>query len=73
MYITLSTAIITVRESTVIKVPKSSCDDENYKFPDNTEQAESASRYQSSPGTTMQPNPAFGLAQSANEIYDNVN
>ena len=64
--------LITDREST-IKTPKSSCDDENYEFPDNMGQAASASRYQSKPGTTMQSNPAYGIPQSADAIYENVN
>ena len=64
--------LMTDGEST-IKLPKSSCDDENYEFPDNMEKAASASRYQSNPGTIMQSNPAYGIAQSADPIYENAN
>ena len=67
-----NSTLMTDRAST-IKVPQSSCDDENYEFPDNMEQTESATRYQKSPSTTMQPNPAYGVTQSTDVIYENVN
>ena len=70
--VSLHNTLMTDREST-IKTPKSSCDDENYEFPDNMGQTASTSRYQSNPGATMQSNPAYGITQSADVIYENVN
>ena len=69
-----SSRLVTDRVST-IKVHQSRCDDENYEFPDNMEQAEGATRYQRSPSTTLQPNPAYGITvpQSTEAIYENVN
>ena len=48
-----------------IKVPKSTCGDESHKFPDNLEQATDTSTYQNDP----QPNPAYRMSQSTDEIY----
>ena len=70
--VAFSSTLMTGRAST-IKVSQSSCDDENYEFPDNMEQTESATRYQKSPTTTMQANPAYEIPQSTEVIYENVN
>ena len=67
--VAFSSTLMTNRAST-IKVSQSSCDDENYKLTDNMEQAESETRYQKSPTTTMQANPTYGVPQST---YENVN
>ena len=56
----------------IIKVPQSNCDDESYVFPDNVEQATDMSTYQSDPNTSMQPNPAYRMAQSTDEMYEIV-
>ena len=54
------------------KVPKSSCDDESYEFPIDLEQATDKSTYQNDPTTSMQPNPAYRMSQSTDEIYEIV-
>ena len=70
--VALSNTLTTDGDS-IIKEPKSTCDDENYEFPDNLP-ATSANRYQSNPmNTSMQANPAYGMPQSSDEIYENIN
>ena len=61
--------LMTERDSTI----KSTCDDENYEFPENMQGAKNESRYQRNPIASIQPNPAYGLAQNTETIYENVN
>ena len=67
-----SRRLMTEGDST-IKVPKISCDDDTYEIPDNLEQATgNGSRYHTNPITIMQPNPAYGISLSSDEIYESV-
>ena len=67
-----SSTLVTDGDST-IKVPKINCGDDTYEIPDNLELATgNGSRYQTNPITIMQPNPAYGISLSSDEIYESV-
>jgi len=70
---TAMTAVSMPKEST-IKVPASSCNDENYEFPDNFVPPKNKARYASNPLTPMQPNPSYGIVQhnETNPVYENL-
>ena len=61
------------KEST-IKVPASSCNDENYEFPDNFVPPKNKARYASNPLTPMQANPSYGIVQhnETSPVYENL-
>ena len=75
---TVNTAAITAassKKATVTSIT-SSFDSENYEFPENFQQAEVTTRYQSNPIATLQVNPAYGLTQASKnseKIYENLN
>ena len=67
--VAITGSLMTERDTTI----KSTCDDENYGFPENMKGAKNESRYQRNPIASIQPNPAYGLAQNTETIYEKVN
>ena len=57
--VTSNGTLVTDEEHSTIKVPKSSCDDESYEFPDNFEQETNECSYQNDPNASMQPTPVY--------------
>ena len=60
------------RDST-IKGNPTSCSDENYEYPEDFDSAPHTERYQRTPSTKFQPNPAYSMENADDQpVYENL-